>query len=67
MSLRTFHIFFIGLSTAMCFSVAALIMLVAQEEAWAAPGIAASVLSAAALVLYGRRFLKKYGALLPKM
>ncbi len=49
----------------MCLASGVLIGLLAPNEAWAIPGIIGSAAGAAALVLYGRYFLKRYRNVLP--
>lgn len=66
MSLRTFHLFFITLSTLMCVASAILIGVVAQGEPWAVPGIIAAVAASVGLILYGRAFVRRYRNLLPR-
>ena len=67
MSLRSFHIAFITLSVLMSLSSGIIIGVVAAGESWAIPGIIASVFSAGALAVYGRRFVRRYGKILPKV
>jgi len=61
MSLKSFHIFFIGLSVIMAFGFAAWLIdgyARSTDPVQLAGGIA-SVLSGAGLILYGIRFLRK--------
>ena len=65
MSLKAFHIFFITLATLMCLGVAGW-----NGSAWMSGGSAVHlaesagwVLAAVALLVYGRRFLRKYRSL----
>jgi hypothetical protein len=62
MSLRIFHIVFVSASVLMCLVSGVMIGLLAFDESWAIPGMAASAVSAGVLLLYGRSFLRRMSA-----
>ena len=61
MSLKSFHIAFIAVSSVMCFGVAGwgIWNYLALGEAWALVFAALSVIFGVGLILYGIRFLRK--------